>query len=429
MQENAMRGTVHKKNRTLLAVLASILVSAGFFFWSGQLSVVKADRIPNPPVQKPDNSQCLSCHSRPDQTYTFPNGDTISITVDAETYDHAEHSNMACQVCHTNITGFPHPENTAESAREYTLQYTNTCNQCHPDQAKQTMDNAHASLAAEGNPNTPVCASCHDPHAQPKIAKDDNGDPAASEHQAIASTCAKCHSTIVDEYKNSVHGAALFTENNPDVPACDQCHGIHNLNQARTEEFRLNSPQMCAECHTREDIMSKYGISTNVLNSYVDDFHGTTIMLFEKNDPRSASNKAVCYDCHGVHNIASVDDPERSLAIKENMLATCQKCHPDASENFQASWMSHYDASPSRFPLVYYVNLFYKFFIPMVLGGMGLFVLSDILHRTGLSRRKARREGGTPTGGSSTGGSPTGGAKTYSPKEGGPAAGGKDKKE
>jgi hypothetical protein len=27
---------------------------------------------------------------------------------------------------------------------------------------------------------------------------------------------------------------------------------------------------------------------------------------------------------------------------------------------------------------VYYVKLFYKFFIPAVLGGMGVFVLSDI---------------------------------------------------
>jgi hypothetical protein len=52
--------------------------------------------------------------------------------------------------------------------------------------------------------------------------------------------------------------------------------------------------------------------------------------------------------------------------------------------------MSHYIASPTRFPLVYYVNLFYKFFIPAVLGGMGLFVLSDILHRIGITGRKPK---------------------------------------
>ena len=38
--------------------------------------------------------------------------------------------------------------------------------------------------------------------------------------------------------------------------------------------------------------------------------------------------------------------------------------------------MSHYVASPTKFPLVYYVNLFYKIFIPTVIGGMLIFVIS-----------------------------------------------------
>jgi hypothetical protein len=51
--------------------------------------------------------------------------------------------------------------------------------------------------------------------------------------------------------------------------------------------------------------------------------------------------------------------------------------------------MSHYVASPTRFPLVYYVNLFYKFFIPAVIGGMLVFVVSDIIRR----RLDARKGG------------------------------------
>jgi hypothetical protein len=71
-----------------------------------------------------------------------------------------------------------------------------------------------------------------------------------------------------------------------------------------------------------------------------------------------------------------VDDPE-STVIKENLLATCQKCHPDATANFPTSWLSHYQPSPENSPLVYYVNLFYQFFIPTVVGGMTLFVVID----------------------------------------------------
>ena len=53
--------------------------------------------------------------------------------------------------------------------------------------------------------------------------------------------------------------------------------------------------------------------------------------------------------------------------------------------------MSHYVASPTRFPLVYYVNLFYRIFIPMVIGGMLVFVVSDVFRRT-LEARKRRAE-------------------------------------
>ncbi len=388
-----MRGTVRKISVALLAVLALTLLSIALYTAGSRVTAVQAASGPAPAPQKPDNSLCLGCHSKPGQVYTFPNGDTISISVDNTTYDHAVHQNLTCQTCHTNISGFPHPKNTAQTAREYTLEYKNTCNQCHPAQAKEITGSAHSKLAQEGNPNTPICADCHNPHTQMAIKKDANGDPAASERPVIAETCSKCHSTIVDEYKNSVHGKALFKDSNPDVPACNDCHGIHNISQARTVEFRLNSPQLCANCHTREDIMSKYNISTDVMNTYVSDFHGTTVTLFAKTDPTVDTNKPVCYDCHGVHNIVSVSDPQRGLEIKQNMLGVCQKCHPDASQNFPTSWMSHYIASPTQFPLVYYVNLFYKIFIPTVLGGMALFVLSDILHRMGIIGHKGKAAG------------------------------------
>ena len=385
-----MRGPIYKISIALLAVLALTLLAVGLYLVSGTPTTAKAESLPAESAQQPDNSQCLACHSQPDQVMTFPNGDTVSISIDPAVFGHAVHSTLACQVCHTNITDFPHPQNSAQSAREYTLEYKDTCQQCHPSQVQETMDGAHSKLAQQGNPNTPICASCHNAHTQESILKDANGDPAPSERPKIANICAKCHSTIVAEYANSVHGAALFQDSNPDVPACNDCHGIHNISQARTVEFRLNSPQLCATCHTREDIMNKYGISTDVMNTYVSDFHGTTVMMFEKDNPQHDTNKPVCYDCHGVHNIASVSDPQRGLEIKQNMLVTCQKCHPDASKNFPTSWMSHYIASPTRFPLVYYVQLFYKIFIPTVLGGMGLFVVSDILHRMGILGRKSK---------------------------------------
>ena len=181
----------------------------------------------------------------------------------------------------------------------------------------------------------------------------------------IPQTCARCHSAIYDTYKASVHGAALTGEGNLDVPTCIDCHGVHNIQNPTTARFRNATPQLCAKCHTDRTLMSKYGISTDVLDTYVADFHGTTVTLFEQVSPDTPTNKPVCTDCHGVHDISLVDNPTTGIAIKENLLVKCQRCHPGVtSAGFTDAWMSHYVASPTKFPLVYYVNLFYKIFIP-----------------------------------------------------------------
>lgn len=137
--------------------------------------------------------------------------------------------------------------------------------------------------------------------------------------------------------------------------------------------------------------MEPYGISTDVLETYVADFHGTTVVLFEAIAPDQETNKPVCIDCHGVHDMRRVDDPE-STVIKENLLVTCQKCHPDAEANFPTSWISHYRPSPEHAPLVYFVNLFYAIFIPTLLGGMAIFIATDVRKRVFGRKKEQRRE-------------------------------------
>jgi hypothetical protein len=149
---------------------------------------------------------------------------------------------------------------------------------------------------------------------------------------------------------------------------------------------------MCGKCHTNPAIMDKYGISTNVLNTYVADFHGTTVTLFEKQSPDQITNKPVCFDCHGVHNIAATNDPQRGLQVKANLLKACQKCHPDVTtETFTDAWLSHYIPSVEKYPIVYYVNLFYKFFIPAVLIPMAALVVMDFGRMLINRFRKPRR--------------------------------------
>jgi predicted CXXCH cytochrome family protein len=342
-----------------------------------------------------DNATCLACHSAAGKTMQFASQDTVSVSISPAAFDASVHSGLTCITCHSNISGYPHAALTAQDKRDYTLQFADACKACHADMSSQVQDSVHAQALASGNKNAPVCSDCHNPHTQTRLV-DVKGVILLEARTQIPLTCDKCHSTIFNEYAASVHGKALLDLNNPDVPTCTTCHGVHTITNPTTAAFRNNSIQLCASCHTNALVMDKYHISTQVLNTYVADFHGTTATLFARQSPGEMSNKPVCYDCHGVHNIASVTDPKNGLEIKQNLLAVCQRCHPDANTNFPDAWLSHYIPSQMHYPLVYYVNLFYQYFIPLVLGGMALFIFTDLFHRVRARRQPLQVEASAP---------------------------------
>ncbi len=113
--------------------------------------------------------------------------------------------------------------------------------------------------------------------------------------------------------------------------------------------------------------------------TYLSDFHGVSLGLhkMEKgklNKPHKVI--AVCTDCHGTHNIMNTRGAEASV-VKANLLKRCQKCHADANEHFPDAWLSHYEPSLKRAPLVFLAGLAYQIFIPIMLIG---FVLQILLH-------------------------------------------------
>ncbi len=332
----------------------------------------------------PSNQACLSCHSNPTLAKKLPSGESLSLFMDENAFLNSVHGqkNVACTQCHSNITGFPHPDFIVADRRDVTLRLYPQCKQCHTKEYDKQLDSVHAKALAGGDRNAAVCTDCHTSHAV---------KPPDKPRQNIPQTCAQCHSTIFEDYSKSVHGSDVLNGGNPDVPTCIDCHGVHNIGDPTTAAYRLKSPQVCASCHTDKNRMAKYKISTNVMNTYVADFHGTTVELFEKQSPNAPTNKPVCYDCHGIHNIRKTDDPKATV-YKTNLLATCQQCHPDATEDtFKESWMSHYDAGPQKYPLVYYVNLFYTILIPITIGGMIVYVALDNFRR-GRNRLTSKRE-------------------------------------
>jgi hypothetical protein len=86
-----------------------------------------------------------------------------------------------------------------------------------------------------------------------------------------------------------------------------------------------------------------------------------------------------------VHAIKETDNPE-STVFQANLLQTCQRCHPDATENFSAAWLSHYSPEPGKATLVWLAAWFYRIIIPLVIGGMVLYVVLFSVRK----RRSAR---------------------------------------
>jgi len=362
------------KLKTGVAWAAVALIAIGVLIAIGAQAqpALAQTATPQPPNQT--NETCLACHTNRSETFAFASGETKSINVDNAALDQSVHGShnpngsVACADCHGTA---PHFQGKAPSLRAFVINISKRCANCHSSEGSGQADSVHSRAQAAGNLNAATCVDCHGSHT---IAKP--GQPRA----AISETCGQCHQQIFAVYKESVHGAALLEQSNPDVPTCINCHGVHDIQNPTTATFRLNSPQLCASCHADKALMSKYGISTEVFNTYVSDFHGSTTTLFERQAPDQPVNKAVCYDCHGVHDIRAPDDPKSSV-MKDNLLATCRKCHPDAAANFPTAWMSHYIPSPDKNSLVYYVDQFYQVFIPGVLGFMLIIVFTDIFRR------------------------------------------------
>lgn len=325
-------------------------------------------------------SDCLSCHGNPGLVKKLPDGETASLYVNGQEEAESAHGDkITCLGCHKDSQTFPHPTKFAMSSRDYSLASYDLCRGCHFDQYTKALDSVHYRQLAGGNKNAPVCTDCHGAH---NVSAPDAPRP------KISQTCAECHEKITLSYANSVHGKALVEENNLDVPICTDCHGVHNIHDPRTAQFRVDTPDMCSNCHSNEILMSKYGISSMVERTYLEDFHGVTINFYKKQGAKIWPNKAVCTDCHGIHDIQPISSPQ-SPVIKENLVTTCQQCHPGATTNFPDAWLQHYEPSPIKWPVVYYARVFYNIAIPLMVGGLMLHIGLD-LAKTLKGRAKRR---------------------------------------
>lgn len=320
-------------------------------------------------VSTSEEKYCLSCHASNNQM-VFKNGQSISVHVNAAEIRDSPHKNVGCSDCHLGYSVEDHPRKRFRSEREYRQSSSGICRRCHFDKYSKVSESIHHAIINVGRLDAPTCIDCHGTHAVSSPGKN---------RLSVVSKCKTCHVNVYKTYAESVHGKALMAENNKDVPICIDCHSSHNIKLPSSPEFHNYIPDMCGKCHSNEAIMGKYGLSTNVVKSYLSDFHGITLGLYRLETEKSKQTRlavAVCTDCHGIHDITRISGHD-TQAVKTKLLKRCQTCHSSATGNFPEAWLSHYKPSLKVAPLVFFVEQFYKIMMPLMVAGL---LFQVILH-------------------------------------------------
>jgi cytochrome b subunit of formate dehydrogenase len=132
-----------------------------------------------------------------------------------------------CAKCHSNTN----------LTKEYQIQF--------PEAASQYMDSIHGNaLLKMGLIVAPSCNDCHGAHGIKRSVDRDS----PINHANVARTCGKCHVGIAEKYNKSVHGQ-LLAVGDPRGPVCIDCHSAHEIVNPTGNNFKVVSDQRCGKCH------------------------------------------------------------------------------------------------------------------------------------------------------------------------------------
>jgi hypothetical protein len=130
------------------------------------------------------------------------------------------------------------------------------------DQEREYATSRHGQELARGDVRVATCTDCHSAHGI--LAVDDPRSPVYPIR--VADTCAGCHADAgrmagyrradgspmpVDQYeqwRGSVHAAALLGRGDLAAPACNDCHGNHGAAPPGLDSLAF----VCGRCHGRE---------------------------------------------------------------------------------------------------------------------------------------------------------------------------------
>jgi hypothetical protein len=228
-----------------------------------------------------ESETCLSCHSVMKGKIKVQSGSMVDLNVDAEKFKASVHATLPCTECHLKFSAASHASSGAAVPSDI------------------------LSLST-------------------KISAKFTSDPVAG------ASCTKCHEGIYQKVLSSVHGKNILGKKQVDGALCLDCHGsphyITKVKDGKSPMSRKYQVETCGTCHGNQEIIEKYKLEENVMDSFKESFHGRKLHLGHTRAP-------VCASCHNAHDIQSKNDPT-SPVFGNNKVKTCGKCHKGANEKF-----------------------------------------------------------------------------------------------
>jgi hypothetical protein len=265
------------------------------------------------------------------------------------------------------------------------------CSTCHENQAVVVKYHIHAETPYQEYRQSvhgkalfekglltfaAVCTDCHGVHNIQGV-----GQAALTAKQPA--TCGRCHVLILEEYRDSIHGREAL-KGNSDAPLCVDCHGEHKLmspQDERSSASRGRVPDTCSNCHARPEVMRKYGVPEDRIQTFIESMHGIAAGFGSK-------ATANCSDCHGVHDIRPASDP-LSRVNPAHLAKTCGRpsCHPGMPETIQNAKI-HVGPDKKKSPAAFAVRNVLRWAVLVLLAVTALWFAVSLGKRAVRSRKK-----------------------------------------
>lgn len=278
---------------------------------------------------------CIDCHDQEGADFEdFPHFETYQPVNceschDQEGFVYMEYFNKMLKKKGTkDIPGCKDCHGTHDAHRQLSMELV--CDRCHHEQAADYKESYHYKKYPEDPRRYPICTTCHDAHFKSKREVMSE----VEYKQEIVDICSKCHQRDIETYVHSRHYHEMES-GNPDAPVCTSCHENHAIRNPQDPESSVhanNITDLCNNCHPghKESLHIDPGMeASSITCASCHTGHQTDMASINNQIFKEGGIYNQCNVCHGRerHTKESLAHGEVMLMNEEGEEANCTKCH------------------------------------------------------------------------------------------------------